>query len=375
MAAIDNAILLKETIRINARKELEIKYHSESAILSVLLPDIRECILDGVTATFRKYIEVICDGAKYQSGDFFKTRDGQLFRFSLAPNIRCPEELCVTFYPANTLRSKIDDVRKRLGTDYGGYTHIVITRSSDVQLDINLIQTIAECVISTTYEWTYSRLFAIAREVNETITNRLYGRLREIYPELQALDRLWMGFVHKGRCHYLIESRRRESLLLMMSQAGRQIGVEPLALTSLIIGMDLPFEKSAAHEAFLVAKKPLRVNIGKLPYSASSPDLVTAEQIIFGSDEIIVIPISHIERTETFLVAFSPSADSEFWIGALERNKKDINAILRDEISSLSKIAKASKRYISFSDAEKSRFIGDTIGHIIATFFERIRGY
>ncbi|MBU6392157.1 MAG: hypothetical protein KGQ83_07955 [Planctomycetes bacterium] len=281
----------------------------------------------------------------------------------------------MTFYPATTQRSKIHDFRKRLETDYGGYTHIVITRSSEVQLDNNLIQTIAECVISTIYEWTYSRLFTIAREVNETITNRLYGRLREIYPELQALDSLWIGFVHKGRCHYLIESRRRESLLIMMSNAGRKLGVEPLALTSRIIGMDLPFDKSAAHDAFLVAKKPLRVNIGKLRYAASSPDLVTAEQIIFGTDEIIVIPISHIERTETFLVAFSPSADSEFWIGALERNKKDLDSILRDEISSLSKIAKASKRFISLSDSEKSRFIGDTIGHIFATFFERIRGY
>lgn len=375
MAAIDDAILLKEKIRTNARKELENRYRSESDILSVLLPDIRDCILDGIADAFRQYIGGICAGAKHQSGDVFKTCDGQLFRFSLAPNIRFPEELSVTFYPANTKRSKIYDFRNRLKTDYGAYTYIVITRSSEVQLDNNLIQIIAECVISTTYEWTYSRLFAIAREANETITNRLYGRLREIYPELQSFDRLWMGFVHKGRCHYLVESRRRESLLIKMSLAGRKLGVEPLALTSLIIGMDLPFEKTAAHEAFIVAKKPLRVNIGKLPYSASSPDLVTAEQIIFGSDEIIVIPISHIERTETFLVAFSPSSDSDFWIGALERNKKDIDSIFRDEISSLSKIAKASKRYISLSDSEKSRFIGDTIGHIISTFFERIRGY
>lgn len=373
MAALDDSILLKETIRINARQELETKFRSEDAILSTLLPHIRDCILDGITTVFKGYMGAICDGATHQSGDFFKTRDGQLFRFSLAPNIRCPEELVVTFYPAHKQRSKVRDIRKRLGTDHGGYTHIVIAHSSEVHLNTNLIQAIAECVISTTYEWTYSRLYAISRVANETITDRLYGRLREIYPELKALDSLWMGFVHKGRCHYLIEGRRRESLLLMMSQAGRNLGVEPLALATTIIGMDLPFDKSATYDAFLVAKKPLRVNIGKLPYSISSPDLVTAERIIFGSDEIIVIPVSHLERTETFLVAFSPSADSEFWVGAFERHKMDIDNILRDEISALSKIVKASKRYISKSD--KSRFIGDILGHLFATVFERIRGF
>lgn len=372
MAALDHDILIKETIRVNARKRLETEFRSESAILSTLLPHIRDCILDGIATAFKEYIGTICDGATHESGDFFKTRDGQVFRYSLAPNIRCPEELLVIFYPAHKKRSKVSDIRKRLETDYGGYTHIVISHSSEVQLDNNLIQAIAECVIITTYEWTYSRLYAIARAANETITDRLYGRLREIYQELKALDNLWMGFVHKGRCHYLIEGRRRESLLLMMSKAGREIGVEPLALASIIIGMKLPFDKSATHEAFLVAKKPLRVNIGKLPYSTSSPDLVTAEQIIFGSDEIIVIPVSHIERTETFLVAFSPSADSEFWIGAFERHKMDIDTILHDEISSLSKIAKASKRYISISD--KSRFLGDTLGHFFATIYERLGG-
>ena len=374
MTSQDNTLILKETIRVHARQGLETTYRNENSILSSLLPHMRESILDEIAAAFRENIGKICDGAKHQSGDYFKTREGLLFRFSLAPNIRCPEELLVTFYPAHNKRNKVNDVRKRLETDHGGYSHIVISSSSEIQPKTNLIQFIAECVISTTYEWTYSRLYDIARIANETITDRIYGRLREIYNEIKTLENLWMGFVHKGRCHYLIENRRRDSLLSMMSKAGRKIGAEPLTLATMIVGMDLPFDKSATHEAFLVAKKPLCVNIGKLPYSTSSPDLVTAEQIIFGSDEIIVIPVSHIERTETFLVAFSPSTDSEFWIGVFKRHKKDFDNILHNEISSLAKIAKASKRYLSFS--EKSRFIGDTLGHLTATIIERLsRGH
>jgi len=72
MAAREDAILLKETIRINARKELETMYQSESAILSVLLPDIRGCILDGIAATFRQYIGVICDVQNINRGTSLK---------------------------------------------------------------------------------------------------------------------------------------------------------------------------------------------------------------------------------------------------------------------------------------------------------------
>lgn len=117
---------------------------------------------------------------------------------------------------------------------------------------------------------------------------------------------------------------------------------------------------------------PLRINIGTLPYSASIPDLVTAERTIYGTEEIVVIPVIHLERTETFLVAFSPSADAEFWIGFFARYKKDFTSILQEELSSLSKIVKASKRFISTS--AKPRVIGDTLGHLFATLYERLSG-
>jgi hypothetical protein len=360
---LDNETLLREDIRVNALRGLEASFSRDTAIITVLLPNIREQILDRIIA-FIENLQMICPGATHQAGDHFCTSEGQPFKISLAPNIRYPEELTVTLYPARQPRTKVKAVRRRLKTDYGGYTHIVIAFSDGLEPNHDLLQLTAECVISIIYEWTYSRLLSIHRTANETITGRLYGRIREIHPDPGDM---WIGFVHKGRCYYLIDPHRRETLLSKMSQAGREIGTEPLALAIVLIGMDLPFEKSATREAFSNCK-PLRINIGTLPYAVSTPDLVTAEQIIYGTEEIVVIPITHLERTETFLVAFSPVATSEFWIAFFDRYKIDFASILKDETSSLSKIAKASKR---FFPSRMSRVIGDTLGHTIATIIER----
>ncbi|MBF8276732.1 MAG: hypothetical protein HW390_1805 [Candidatus Brocadiaceae bacterium] len=250
MTALDDATLLKEAIRFNARQGLEASFGSDVAILTVLLPTIREQILDRIITAFIENLEAICPGATYHAGDSFRTSSGQFFKFSLAPNIRCPEELTVTLYPMYNTRTNVKDVRRKLRTNYGGYTHIVIVCSDGVKPNYDLLQLIAECVISITHEWTYSRLYTISRGVNETITVRLYGRIKEIHPDLDIFNNLWMGFVYKGRCHYLIDPHRREPLLSKMSQVSREIGTEPLALASELIGMDLPFEKSATHEAF-----------------------------------------------------------------------------------------------------------------------------
>lgn len=369
---VESDLIFKEIIGIDVRKRLEARFKSETEIIYQLLPDIQNCILDEIFWAIITHLVSICPGAIHQSGELFKTREGQLFKFSLAPNIRCPEEIHVIFYPAYTPRSKVSKFVRSLKTDYGGYTHIVISYSAEVEPNVDLIQSIAESVISTSYKWIYSHLYSMACDANEKITERLYGLLREITSEVKTTDNLWLGYVHKGKCHYLVENRRVDSLLLMMSKAAKKLGgEEPLGLASKIIAMDLKFEKSAAHEAFL-AKRHLNVNIGKLPYSINSPDLVAAEQIIFGTDEIVVIPVSHIERTETFLVAFSPAQDSEFWIKMFERNQEDFDSIFNQEISSFPKLSKEFKTFALHYGA--TRAIGDTLGHLMATLFDRIKG-
>ena len=372
MPVFDESDLLQVRIREKARSGLESVYQTDSAVLGKLLPSIRECILNAIVGAFADHIGQVCSGATHNASNIFSSSSNNLFRFVIAPNIRYPEELVVTFYPVAQQKHGVREVRRKLKTLQGGYSHLILVSSSDLTLDADFALLICESVISTVYEWTYDRMFAIRRAKNDAITERLYARLRELFPELAELQKLWLGFVLKGRCYYLIDSRRRDSLLKSMTKMGRKLGAEPLSLAGEIAGMDLPFTQSASNEAFS-ENKPIKVNIGRLPYSATAPDLATSEQIIYDTDEITVIPIGKVERAETFLVAFCPSTDADFWLKMLDVQRHDLTKILAEEVSSLTKIARACKHFISYCDTSP-RVVGDTFGHFFATLYERLTG-
>ena len=81
-----------------------------------------------------------------------------------------------------------------------------------------------------------------------------------------------------------------------------------------LIGMDLPFNQSATRDAF-GEDRAILVNIGALAYSTNDPGLVLAERVIYNTDSILVIPITHFQSRGTFLVAFCPASDGQFLVG------------------------------------------------------------
>jgi hypothetical protein len=364
--------LHEEEIRISTRMGLEATYDTDQDFFCKLLPNLESKILEIITTEIIANIQLLCNGASHEAGPAFRSKEGALFKISVNKNLRSPEDLDIAFLPMLVINPSTIEKSVSLKECRGGYKTVNIVATKAASIKSKELGKLVESVIGAAYEWIYFKISKIGRETNESITEKIYGRLQGVYFDKDIFNDLWLGFVYKEKCYYLIDANRRARLLNIMEEKGRKLGVEPVELACKIIEMNLTFSQSAAKNAFSEGKH-LMIDIGRLPYSESSPNLLVAEQILYNTNQIAVIPVIHLESPETFLVGFCPAKDCGFWVNALDFNKHDLEAIISQEIKSLSLIARASNRFFPKNSFPLSpKFIGDTSANFLATFIQRI---